>query len=330
MVNDLINHLMSRGYECDVYYFDKLPDLNFPCSTKQINFIESIDFEVYDIIHSHLFRPDLYCALHKRRIKKSKAILISTIHTAIYDDLHYSYRKPVGSLIIPLWRAAWRRMDHVIVLTDAAKQYYKKTKFKAISVINNGRDLPEQIVPVLKSDLDLIDHLKSSYNLFGTICAMDKRKGLEQVVNLLVIRPEYAFMVVGDGAERRSLEKLAMENGVADRFKVIGFRDEGYRYLPLFELFLLPSRSEGMPLALLEAMALKVPVVCAKIPSLTSEFSAEECAFFDLDDVDSLDRACRQALFYKQQLTQKAYQNYQQKYTVSQMGGNYDTLYHSI
>ncbi len=330
MVRSLIEHLVSNGYLCEVYYFDPLHDLNFPCPVKQIKFTDKIDFAAYDILHSHLFRPDLYCAYHNRVIRQSGARRITTIHTAIYEDLKYTYGKLISSLIIPMWKFAWRKMDHAVVLTEAAKEYYKDCSIKELSVIANGRDLPEIASDIQEEDDRYILDLKQGHILLGSVCAMDKRKGLEQLLDLLVINKEYAVCVIGDGAERSTLEAAAKENGVSGRFKVLGFRTDGYRYMNHFDIFLLTSRSEGMPLAFLEAIASKIPVVSASIPSITGDFNEEEVSYFELDQVETLNFACKKALMNVPYLTQNAYFKYKNQYTTNQMGINYRRLYSSL
>ncbi|WP_316786237.1 glycosyltransferase [Pedobacter frigiditerrae] len=330
MVQSLVQHLVLEGYSCQVYYFDAINELSFACPTQQIKFLEAINFNNYQVIHSHLFRPDVYCAIHQKKIKRSGAKLMSTIHTAIYDDLAFTYGNLKSQILIFFWEAAWKRIHHLVVLTDLAKGYYNGLKAKEISVINNGRDLPEHWPALLPQDLAAISSLREQYVVLGTVCSIDERKGLTQLIELLVIRKNFAVVVVGDGALKESLIELAQANSVAERFKVIGFREEGYRYIPLFDLYLLPSRSEGMPLALLEAMALKVPIVASAIPSLTGEFSSSGIVFFQLDDIDGLGVACDKALASGKFFSDSAYNYYIQNYTLSKMGARYIALYKRV
>ena len=69
------------------------------------------------------------------------------------------------------------------------------------------------------------------------------------------------FLLVGDGPERDSLEGLIRELGIADEVILAGYQENGRRFYDAFDLFVLPSRSEGLSIALLEAMAARCPVV---------------------------------------------------------------------
>jgi glycosyltransferase involved in cell wall biosynthesis len=69
------------------------------------------------------------------------------------------------------------------------------------------------------------------------------------------------LLLIGDGPERADLERLASQLGVADRVLFAGFRKDARDLYGLMDLFILPSRSEGLSVALLEAMSSGVPVL---------------------------------------------------------------------
>jgi len=331
MLRALVGHLVQHaGYHCKVYYFDDLIDLEFDCEVKQISFFDPIEFHSFDIIHSHLFRPDLYCLFHHQKIKKSNVKLVSTIHTAIYDDLAFTYGRFTANLLIPAWKLAWKKMDHVVVLSQAAKDYYRKTKFKALSVISNGINIPSPAEKIPEADLAELLAFRRNHILLGTVCSMDKRKGLEQIIKLLAIKQEYAFLVIGDGMERAGLMELAIAYKVSNRFKIMGFRADGYRYIPHFDMYVLPSRSEGMPLALLEVMALNVPLVCSAIPSLAEQFGEDFFYYFKLDDIAELKLACESAEKDAGFRSGMALKFYSINFTSEKMGTNYSNLYNSL
>jgi glycosyltransferase involved in cell wall biosynthesis len=72
------------------------------------------------------------------------------------------------------------------------------------------------------------------------------------------------LVLLGDGSERRALQRLASRPPLAGRVWILGERDDARDLLPALDLFVLPSLSEGMSNALLEAMAEGIPVVATR------------------------------------------------------------------
>lgn len=86
-------------------------------------------------------------------------------------------------------------------------------------------------------------------------------KEVDTLIRALPSAPELALAIVGDGRQRASLEQLAAETGVLGRARFFGFSDRVPDFLRAADAFFLPSRSEGMSNALLEAMACGLPCI---------------------------------------------------------------------
>ncbi len=76
--------------------------------------------------------------------------------------------------------------------------------------------------------------------------------------------PHHDLVLAGDGPQRAELEQLAARVGVSDRIRFLGHRADVADLLAAADLLVLPSRWEGMPNAVLEAMASSLPVVATK------------------------------------------------------------------
>lgn len=73
------------------------------------------------------------------------------------------------------------------------------------------------------------------------------------------------LVLIGDGPERATLQSLADTLGIADRVRFVGHREDVAQLLPAFDVFVLPSLSEGMSNTLLEAMACSVPPIASQV-----------------------------------------------------------------
>ena len=102
----------------------------------------------------------------------------------------------------------------------------------------------------------------------GTLARLDRQKGLDLLIEALPALPSVTALLVGDGEEREPLLRRAAALGVADRVEITGWRENGRDYLGALDVFVLPSRFEGFPLSILEAMLAGVPVVASDVGSV--------------------------------------------------------------
>lgn len=82
---------------------------------------------------------------------------------------------------------------------------------------------------------------------------------------LIKDRPDFRLKLVGDGAERQKLEQLAAELNLTDHVEFLGERSDVSKLLPQAGFFVSSSRTEGISLTLLEAMAVGLPVVTTRV-----------------------------------------------------------------
>src|SRR5437763_8334591 len=102
----------------------------------------------------------------------------------------------------------------------------------------------------------------------GTVTRVDRHKGLEVLVEALRQLPQAHGVVVGEGPELPALRKLAEARGVGERLVTTGFDPEPRAALQGFDVFVLPSRFESLPLSILEAMSAGLPVVASEVGSV--------------------------------------------------------------
>ena len=92
------------------------------------------------------------------------------------------------------------------------------------------------------------------------------------------------LLLVGDGPERANLERQARDLGVADRVLFAGFQSDPEPYYSVMDLFILSSRSEGLSISLLEAMARGVPVAVTDVGANRDVIADGQCGVVLPDD----------------------------------------------
>ena len=327
VANKIVENL-KHEVDFTVFYFDKIEDLPFDCKTVKIGFFEKFDFKDFDIVHSHMMRPDWYLIYHKI---SSFTKTVTTFHQYIFDNLKYTHNAIISHVLTYLWLFKISKINHIVCLSKGMKEYYSNKKInKSISYISNGVNIPIINNEVNKEDIQKIKDLKSKYTVIGTMAKYDARKGLEQIIKVLAINPKIAFVLIGDGSEKENLLALANQLNVNDRIFFAGFRKNSTDYLHYFDIYIAPSRSEGVSLSLLEAIASKTPVVCSNIISFTELFDKDEISFFELDNIESLNDAITFSLENSSKLKEKAFEKYQNNYTETIMAQQYLKLYKNL
>ena len=98
-----------------------------------------------------------------------------------------------------------------------------------------------------------------------TLARLDPQKGLEVLVEAAAQAPGVQFAIAGDGPERPALERQIERLGLGGRVRLLGRREDAPDLLAGCDLFVLPSRFEGLPVSVVEAMAASRPVVATAI-----------------------------------------------------------------
>ena len=330
VAKDLTSQFVLSGANVCVYYFDDVVEVDFLCRTERISFFTAIDFELFDIVHSHMLRPDAY-VWHRRLLKSCKKVgFVSTIHNIVEQDLYFNYGKFKSHIFSRLWRIFWSAQDELVVLNNAAQRYYKNfIRGRKTNVIYNGRAL-STLTPLDQEDLNRLEMLYSKFQVLGSCAVLTRRKGLDQIIRILPECREYAMVVIGDGPACSELKALAVELGVAERCIFLGYRANAQSFLSHFDIYVMPSRSEGLPLALLEAAGNGLPVLCSDIEVFKEIFSSDEVSFFELANEKDLIRALRYSFENKAALSSNIQKKYKSNFTDKVMAAHYLELFAAL
>jgi glycosyltransferase involved in cell wall biosynthesis len=152
-------------------------------------------------------------------------------------------------------------------------------------------------------------------------------KGFDQVIRALAEMPNYTFYIAGGGHQVEMLRQLALRYSVENRVFFVGFQKNITSFIDKMDLFVVSSRSEGFPLAMLEIARGKKPIVCSRIPIFEELFDNTEVVFFDLDNTKSLTEAIEKISKKNKVYVQNAYQKFISIYTSDKMALGYTEVY---
>ena len=323
VVRDLVRLMTQNGHECVVLYFDDIKEILMNCKCERIPFKHKYLGE-YDIVHSHGLRPDLFVFLFKPR--KTETKFITTVHNYVYRDFYYQYNRLISIIAGSVWMLALKRHDKIITLSKDAMRYYLKIHSSRVlhyayntCITNNISLTPEEKI--------IVSEFKKGKKLIGINALLTDRKGVDQVIKALPKLPEYNLFIVGEGKSRNQLENLVENLNLSDRVCFVGYVCDAKKFIPYYDIYAMPSRSEGMPISLLEAVVMKTPVLLSNIPVFRELFDESEVSFFDLENIDSLIQAVKRIDINQSNYIEKAYTRFVDSYSPNQMYKTYLQLY---
>lgn len=213
-----------------------------------------------DVVHTHMFAPLLYSA--GARWVAGIGRLIHTEHSIEYLLERRAYQRQLR------WMA--RTSSCFVVLGERMRAFYVEQIGIAperVRVIPNGVVLKEQHEANRRNarrELGISDEF-----VVGAVGRLAPEKNLDLLLRAFAramgADHQTLLVLVGDGVERLSLEAKARELGIASRVRFTGWRQDVSKLLPAFDAYALTSVSEGLPLAMLEAMSAGVPVVSTAV-----------------------------------------------------------------
>lgn len=198
-----------------------------------------------DVIHGYLFGPNLFAALAGRWCGV-RAVVVAKRNVDAFETRRQ----------IAVQRLSHRLATHVTAVSEAvaATSVALGVPRSRVTVIPNGVDVTRfDALARTRAELGLVP----APPVIGSVGCLEARKDygtlFDALERLALAGRSFQVVLIGDGSERAALQARAAVLGRPVRF--LGERDDVERLLPVMEVFVLSSREEGIPNALLEAMA---------------------------------------------------------------------------
>ena len=347
VILNLCRSLNESGHDCQIAVFAHEPEPNLELWKKaQAHQVEShiipckgrVDRQVTgrirdlarnvkaDIVHAHGYKADVYTyfALRKRRVP-----LLSTCHTWYDND-------PLVTFYGVLDRHVLRRFDSVIAVSREVSERVLKAGVPAekVHLIRNGIDVrPFVAAAASRRDAPEIPGPMT----VGIVGRLAPEKGIDVFIRaaLLVLQwaPGTRFVIVGDGPEGCNLRELANQLHVEDSISFLGLRNDMPEVYLSFDLFVSSSRQEGLPMAILEAMASGLPVIATKVGEVSTVITQGATGLLvDPENSEQLARSIVALLgdsLLRSQLGSSAIETVARDFSAQRMANDYVCLYES-
>ena len=240
------------------------------------------------IVHTHMAKAGLLgrlaaAAYNLTRGRSSRARVVHTYHGHVLDG----YFSPVVSAVFIAMERWLARASHALVAISPAVRRDLAETYRI------GREAQYRVVPLgfdlagfaaindadragARRALNLPDGVPVVTTV-GRLTAIKQHElFLDSVARVARRHPNVVALIAGDGERRGELEALAVSFGIADRVRWLGWRRDLATIYGATDVFLLTSRNEGTPVAIIEAMASAVAVVSTDVGGVKDVVSSAE------------------------------------------------------
>ncbi|GAA4652473.1 glycosyltransferase [Kistimonas scapharcae] len=220
----------------------------------------------FDVVICHRFKPTHLFLLLNRFL--SFRLCISVTHGI--GDFDRRYRQKVVNRLL---RNNWRFIGvSEAVKNDLVKHCHSLNDQNTL-VINNAIDIQRahdvQHSREKAREMLSIDPQRFVFGTIGRLVPVKGHKYLIDAARMLKDKyPAMQVVIIGGGRLDQTLQKQIDEHQLNDVVKLVGWKDNALQYVRAFDVFVLPSLSEGMPISLLEAMSGALPTIGSDIPSI--------------------------------------------------------------
>ena len=216
-----------------------------------------------DIVHSHDYKTDLLALLLAWR---TGAIPLATVHnwcglTARERLLYYpvdKYLLRAFPLVIAVSRQIREELERCRVRPERIQ-----TLLNGVDVVKFRRD------PAVAASARAELGVSPEHVVIGAVGRLEGEKRYDLLIDTIAALrhrcPQLRLVLVGEGSWRPRLEALASQYGLQNRCTLLGYRRDVVRISQAFDLFVQSSDDEGTSNALLEAMALEIPIVATDV-----------------------------------------------------------------
>lgn len=277
------------------------------------------------LLHVHGYKS-LFYATRARRVQPG-APIVATLHGWVTNTRALWFYRLIELRML-------RRVQRVCIVAESMRRPLREAGIpdERIVLVENGIDTARFRPggPSLSRDELGIPH---DAFVFGGAMRLSPEKNplglLGAFMRVAADAPHAWLVLAGDGPQRDECEVRLRNSGVGARVRLLGTRNDPERIHRLFDCFVLPSMSEGLPLALLEAMACERQVIASDVGQIPTVLSGLGARLVPAGNADALVEAMRGALS-RRSPGAPLRQRVEERYSVSRMARGYAHIYRSL
>lgn len=211
----------------------------------------------------------------------------------VHTDLHTNNAADIYYTSVEKHKQSYLSYDKIVCVSKTAKKQFIKHfgETKSIDVIYNLIDT-QQIIEKSKALLMNCDVADKNIPIMCSVGRLTPVKGYDRLLRvhkrLIDSGFNHRLWIIGDGSERKALEKYIMDNQLQSSVKLWGFCENPYPILRNADLFVCSSFAEGYPLVVAEALVLRKPVVSTYCTGPNEILNEGEYGLLVENDEDSL------------------------------------------
>ena len=283
----------------------------------------------YDIIHSNGYFADIIGvpAANMLRIPH-----ISTCHGFISNDRNLVLYNRLDQI-------ALRFSDKIIAVSEQIKDDLKRSGIRKskISVIQNAVQTIHKAENYeenrRKKRLALA--VKNEEFIVGYVGRLSDEKGVQYLIEAGMLLMEtgmpFKILIIGDGPKRKELEDMVKMKGLEGNIIFTGFQSNIEEWMLVLDLFILPSLTEGTPMALLEAMSFGIPVVASDVGGIPEIIdSGENGILVPVANPDKIEEAistiCKDN-YFRTKLSEMAKKTIRSKFNINEWVNKIESVY---
>ena len=220
-----------------------------------------------DVVHTHKYKDSILGALVARFVRVPHVVRV--VHGMPEPFRGLRNVKMAGYTIVDSL-VTGQLVDKVVaVSSDIEKALLRTYGSNRVACIHNGIDLDAVHVTMQRPEMRRVWHINDKAVLIGTVGRLVPVKGQAVLLEALRILRQsnhnVTLCIVGDGPLRGDIEAEANRLGLGQSVIFSGHQVQSYDFINMMDIFVLPSLHEGIPMVLLEAFALKRPVIASRV-----------------------------------------------------------------